>query len=134
MTKKVRGSFTVEAAVIVPLILFVFGILLHTLFYYHDKNILMAVAHETASIGGGREATDDIELENYFYSRIHDKLLLFTKVENEVKIDTEQVQILCEAKKSPMLLKVECVMSRTDPEDYIRNIRKLEKIGEGIGK
>ena len=39
--KSVRGGFTIEATVIVPLILFIFGVLLHILFYWHDKNILM---------------------------------------------------------------------------------------------
>ena len=41
--KIVRGSVTVEAVVIVPLIVFIFVVLVNIFFYYHDKNILLSV-------------------------------------------------------------------------------------------
>lgn len=134
MTRNLRGSFTIEASLIIPLILFVFSVLLYTLFYFHDKNIVTAIAHETLAVGSGREEVDEEELERYFYQRMNDRLLLFAQVDYEVSIDEEQIQMVCEAKKSNMVLKVEGTMSRTAPEDYIRNVRKLTKIGEKIGE
>lgn len=134
MTRNLRGSFTIEASLIIPLILFVFSVLLYTLFYFHDKNIVTAIAHETLAVGSGREEVDEEELERYFYQRMNDRLLLFTQVDYEVSIDEEQIQMVCEAKKSNMVLKIESVMSRTAPEDYIRSVRKLTKIGEKIGE
>lgn len=131
---KVKGSFTVEAAVIVPLFLFVFGILLHTLFYYHDKNILKAVAHETIALASKEEDIKGTEMKEYFQSRIQGKLLLFSKVDSEIKSSKTEATVVCKAKKNVMSVKVECVMKRTKPEKYIRNIRKLKKIGEGIEK
>ena len=64
--RRIKGSFTVEAAVIVPLIVFIFGVLLHILFYWHDKNILISTAHETAVFGSGRDQISEIELEYAF--------------------------------------------------------------------
>lgn len=127
-----RGSFTIEATYIIPLILLVLGVMFHVLFYYHDKNILVGTAHETAAYGVGQEEIDEDTLKNYFMSRIKGKLLLFTKLENEITVEDEKVTVRCSASKSKISLKVECAVNRTDPEDYIRSVRKIIKIGEGI--
>ena len=74
MKKKLRGSFTVEATYIIPLILIVIGVAMYLLFYYHDKNVLLGTAHETAAYGAGLRKTDQDALENYFTSRIKGKL------------------------------------------------------------
>lgn len=132
--KQVRGSLTVEAAVIVPFIMLVFATLLYIMFYYHDKNILTAVAHETVSIGCGREEKEAEELERSFYTRTSGKLLLFTWVSCDVQTEEQKVSLTCSAKKSAMSLQVDCTMNKTDPEQQIRDIRKIKKIGEGIGE
>lgn len=132
--RKLSGTFTIEAAVIVPLILFVFSVLMFILFYYHDKNILLGTAHETAAIGSSRQGMEKEELEQYFASRIRGKLLLFTWVQSEVQLEEEKVFVVCKARKNRMSLKVECKGVKTEPEDYIRGVRKLKKIGEGIGE
>ena len=134
MRKRVRGSFTVEAAIIVPVILFMFGILLHILFYWHDKNILMSTAHETAVFGSGREGLAEIELEYYFFSRMEGKLLLFERVECTAYLREDEVIVSWDGSKDSMRTKGEYTISRTEPERNIRNIRKIEKLGEGIGK
>lgn len=133
MKKELRGNFTVEAAVIIPLIMMVFVISLHVLFYYHDKNILMGTAHETVAYGAGLEATEEATLETYFNQRIKGKLMLFTRIENEIRIEDKKVSITCTARKSLMSLQVEGTVNRTNPENYIREVRKIKKIGEGIG-
>ena len=132
--KKLQGSFTIEATVIVPLILFVFSVLLFILFYYHDKNILLSTAHETVAIGSSRQALQEAELENYFASRIKGKLLLFTWARSEVTVEEKEVQITCKARKNIMSLEVTCKAAKTEPEDKIRGIRKLKKLGEGFGE
>lgn len=134
MRKRVRGSFTVEAAIIVPVILFMFGILLHILFYWHDKNILMSTAYETAVLGSGREGLAEIELEYYFFSRMEGKLLLFDRVECTAYLREDEVVVSWDGSKDSMRTKGEYSISMTEPERNIRNIRKIEKIGEGIGK
>lgn len=133
MKKKLQGSFTIEAVYVIPLVLFVFSITLYALFYYHDKNILLGTAHETAAYGASLEEADKSMLEDYFSSRIKGKLLLFTKLEKEVVEKDDKVTVTCNARKSAMSLHVECTVDKTDPEDYIRDVRKIIKIGEGIG-
>lgn len=133
MKRKLQGSFTIEAAYIIPLILLVLGVVLHVLFYYHDKNVLLGAAHETAAYGAGLEEADEDTLESYFTARVKGKLLLFTSLINEIEIEDEKVTVTCNASKSKMSLEVACSVNRTDPEDYIRSVRKIIKIGEGKG-
>ena len=134
MKKYIKGSFTIEAAVIVPIILFIFGILLHILFYWHDKIILMSTAHETAAVGNSQMELSELELEYYFFSRMEERLLLFDRVECIAYIEDDRVRVVYDGSKRTMVAKGECSISRTEPEDYIRGIRKLRKIGEGIVK
>ena len=133
MNKKLRASFTVEAAYLIPLILLVLGVVFSMLFYYHDKNILLSTAHETAAYGAEQEEPDEDTLESYFTSRVRGKLLLFTAWNPEIEVEEERVIVTCHARKSKLSLKVECAVNRTDPEEYIRHVRKIKKIGEGIG-
>lgn len=134
MKKKIKGTLTIEAAVIIPIILFIFAALIHILFYWHDKCILMSTAHETAAVGSSREGISELELEYYFFDRMDGKLLLFTRVECLTRLDDKKVTVICDGSKDQMSAKVTCCISKTAPEDYIRDIRKLQKIGEGIVK
>ena len=133
MKKKLRGSFTIEAAYLIPLILLILCVVLSALFYYHDKNILLGTAHETVAYGVGLKEVDEDTLERYFVSKVKRKLLLFTTLNPKIKIEDDKVTVSCSASKSKMSLKVECSVNRTEPEDYIRSVRKMIKIGEGIG-
>lgn len=130
--KHIRGSFTIEAAIIVPLILFIFGNLLHILFYWHDKNILMSTAHETTAIGSSRSEMSESEIEYYFFSRIKGKLLLFDRVQCRSYIEDEKVTIEWDGSKRALKTRGKYSMKKTDPENYIREIRKLKKLGEGM--
>lgn len=134
MKKQIQGSVTIEAAVIVPLILLLFVIALHTLFYYHDKNILEAVAHETMALGSHEKALRDEELEEYFQSRIQGRLLLFRTIESKIENKEREVALICSGQKGQMSIRLERVMAISKPERYIRNVRKIEKIGEGVRK
>jgi len=127
---KVKGSMTIEAAVIVPMFLFLCVISLHLLFYYHDKQIVAAAVHETVAYACGREGMDEGELEAHLKRRIKGKTMLLTKLETEVTFKGMQVSVRCEAKKSPWDLKIESVTRKTAPEAYIRSVRKLKKLGE----
>ena len=134
MRKSLKAGFTIEAAVIVPLILMMFGVLIHSLFYYHDKNILLGLAHETAVLGSGRDEMREYDLESHLFVKARGRLLLMEEVDPDVYMEEEQVTVVCSAKKGRMRMSVECEMSRTNPEDDIRSVRKIKKIQEGIGK
>lgn len=127
-----NGSFTIEAAIIVPVILFIFGSLVHILFYWHDKNILMSTAHETVALGSSRCDISELELEYEFFSRMEGKLLLFDRLECISHIDEDIVTVEWHGSKRTMVAKGEYRVSRTRPEDYIRDNRKIKKLGEGM--
>ena len=134
MKKNIKGSFTIEAAVIVPIVLLIFGILLHILFYWHDKMILVSTAHEAAAVGNSRSEWSELELEYYFFSRMEGKMLLFDRVECTAYVEDDRVRVVYDGSKGSMVAKGECSINRIEPEDYIRDIRKIEKFGEGIVK
>lgn len=82
-----RGSYTIEASLLLPFIFFVLIYFIYFAFYLHDKEVINHVAYETAfvgSVGGFIEKStfreyDKEELLEYSYSRI-DKILISTNV------------------------------------------------------
>ena len=125
MKSKVRGSMTVEATVIIPLILGMVMCLFFVLFYYHDKNVISAIAHETVVYACRGDEISIEETENYFQERIGEKLLLFPGVYTDISIEQDVLRFEGVARKHGMTLKVKMKMKRTEPEKYIRNIRRI---------
>lgn len=130
MKKFYRGSFTIEASVLVPIILMMFVGVIYILFYYHDKNIIVGAAYETAVVGSEREEKAEQELEVYFQNRIKGKLILFANVQGEVEVKKDRVVVRCKAEKRGMKVTQEVVGKRTRPEKRIRDIRKIKKMYE----
>lgn len=130
MRKYMRGSFTVEATVVVPLVLFVVGVLCYLLFYYHDKNVLMSAAHETAVYGSYVEDVSEGKLKNHIQDCVKGKCLLFSDYTTDVTIQKEKINMTLTSSKGPMSLKVCAAAARTNPARYIRTIQKMKKIGE----
>lgn len=125
MKRHVRGSFTIEASVIVPIILMIFSLVITMLFYYHDKNVVSAIAHETLAMGCGKAEITEEEIEEYFKERLGRKLLLFQGALVAVKMEQEEITIVCTARKKGMSLYIDMMMKKTDPENYIWNLQKI---------
>lgn len=128
------ASFTIEAAIIVPMILSVFVVIITLLFYFHDKNVITVISHETVVMGCGKEEIADVELERYFQKRIGRKLLLFSTAVPQAKVEEDKIIITCSARKKALRLRTKMSMNRTEPQRYIRNLRRLKKIGKQIGE
>ena len=120
--------YTIEAAIIIPLFLLVFGASLNLLFYHHDKNVIGAAAYETVAVGSGRSEQDVDSLEGYFQKRVERRTFLFPKVTGKVEMTEDKVKIVCETQKGIMKIHLSREMCLTDPEDSIRNIRKLKEL------
>lgn len=134
MKKKLRGSFTTEAAVIMPLVIGMFAVLISMLFYYHDKNIVTGAAYEIVTVGSCDSGLTKEELSVQLQERLNGKLLLFSRIHVNIRIDKTKLIIYCQAVKNGMVMKVNISMSRTEPERYIRNIRRFQKLGEQLGE
>ncbi len=129
---KLKGSLTVEASVIVPLVLFVFAVSMYILFYLHDKNILAGAAHETVVCATGYQGFSEGDMEAYFQNCIRGKLFLFDYVRSDATVEKEMVSIVCKASKKKMRLQLEKKMKKTSPESYIRKIQRAKRLEEGI--
>lgn len=125
MKRYMKGSFTIEASIIVPIILTIFALTVSALFYYHDKNVVSAIAHETLVMGCSKEEISEEEMETYFRTRLGQKLLLFQKVQVAAEVEQEEIAMVCTAKKKGMSLYVAMMMEKTDPEKYIWNLQRI---------
>lgn len=127
MKKYQKGSFTVEASFVVPIVLMVFVASIYFIFYFHDKNILVGAIYETAVVGSGRQEYKKEELEAYFRRRIRGKLIIFSDVKTEIEQKDKAVRVLCKAKRKRMRINCQSELRRTAPESYIRKVRKIKK-------
>lgn len=129
-----RG-FTVELSFLMPMILFlIMGSILGA-FYYHDKNIIIGAVYETVVVGGtkGREKEggDAGELEELFYERVGDKCILFAGAEMAATMNQDEVKVEASASGRGMSVSVSRNMPVTCPENKIRDVRRIEKLGNG---
>lgn len=134
MRRTMKGSMTVEAAYIIPLILMVFGASITLLFYYHDKTLLLSATQEAAVYAGSGEEKSEKKIREHLEILVKGRMLLFDDFQVSVVTKERTTDISCTAKNNLLSLQVQSHMERTNPEDYIRMFRKLEKIGEEVTK
>ena len=137
-TNGLRGSVTVEMAYILPTVIMIFLLIVYTVFYYHDKNILNAAAGETAVLGAqlerqrGKEGTD---LQNFYRERTGSKLILLHLTGVNITKSKKQVEVQAYAQKGQMRVSVVQRAVITKAEEKIRLKRKLEALGgKGVDK
>lgn len=118
--KGVKGSYTVEAALIFPFILYIIIALIYLGFYLHDYGKIQAIIHEGQIRGKGQVINDvdmdtgvlsyndylnrtvfypvdndfdnkEVKIKNFIYSYCHEKLLI-SKV-NDIKVEVKASNI-----------------------------------------
>lgn len=129
-----KGVITVELSYLFPMILMIFLTVVYTTFYFHDKNILIGAASETAVLGAQLERKPDengrTDLAGFYQEKIRGKLILFSGAEVSVDITRRWVEVSAYAERGWMRL---CVMQRgalSQPETAIRRLWLLERIRE----
>ncbi|SHK46766.1 TadE family protein [Hespellia stercorisuis] len=131
---RLSGSATVEMAYVMPIVLLVFVVVMNLCFYYHDKNILNAIAYETAVLGSQKERTpkgfDEGELQTHFLQRLEGKMILFSSASVNVSKNSSYITVSSSASKKRMRIHIEQRASVTEPEKYIRLLRKVKNGGE----
>lgn len=124
--KTVSGSTVVEMAYIMPLFLFLCVILIHAVFYYHDKVILNGAACETAVVNAQqkrRHGTGEFDPEKFFYNRISGKLIFLTVREIRITEDDSETAVEVSAGKSFMNLQLCQRAVAAEPEEVIRWVK-----------
>lgn len=106
--KNVSGVITVEMSYLMPIVLLIFAMTVHTVFYYHDKNILIGAAAETAVVGAQMERKPDeaIDLNGFFSERISGKLILFSGAEVTIEISGKRVQVEARAENGKRVVQI----------------------------
>ena len=133
LSYEMQGVITVEMSYILPMILFVFVLVIHTVFYFHDKNIMIGAAAETAVTGAQMERRPDMQgqtdLSEFYQQRIAGKLILFPEAPAEVEITDQQVTVSTSVSKGRMALEIKQQVPVLNPEEKIRKKRLLESVG-----
>ncbi len=131
LKKKYQGSLTVEAAYLMPVIGMILAVSILALFYFYDKNIISSCAYETAVVGSTKaREKDGISpdiLIRAFQERIHGKCILFPDAAVEVQVKENLILVHAYSRRKGMTVSAEHRMKVTDPEKYIRDLRRIGK-------
>lgn len=131
-----KASAIVEMAYLMPVVLLAFMLIIFSLFYYHDKVILVGAAYESAVVGSesysfsGEVKTEQIS--NYFQNRIRRKMLFFSTASVEVKVEKDEIMIQAETRKRGMRIQVVQKAALLCPEKEIRKIKRIKDGLEGL--
>ena len=120
--RELKGSAVVEMSYIIPMILFLFVMIIHAVFYYHDKAVLNGAAGETAVLGAqtARRKGTEYDLEKFFYNRTEGKLIYMTDPDVSVEENEESVTVKASAARSFMRLSIYQRALIVKPEEKIR--------------
>ena len=127
--KNLKGSITVEMSYVLPLIIAVIVLLINTVFYYHDKAVIIGAAGEVAEA-----AAEDIringkrDMDAMAKERIGNKLIML-KV-TDVKVDKKrgEAKVSIKASKGPFRTGVSIKAEVPYPEKALREKKKAEDL------
>lgn len=123
-----KGSVTVETAYILPSIILIFLLVVYTVFYYHDKNILNGVAGEVAVVGAQavrEKGKEEPDLQSLLKERVSGKLVLLRLTKVEAAKSKTKVEVSAYAAKRWMRVMVVQRAAISKPEEKIRKKRQL---------
>lgn len=126
--KYVWGSSVIEMSYIMPLFFGLFVIILHSVFYYHDKAVINGAAGETAILGAQaqRGKEEPYDLEAFFKERTKGRLIYLNDVDVSVEQNKNEVTVSASAKRLFMKLSVSQKALIVTPEKKIRQMRWIE--------
>lgn len=137
-----RASTVVEMAYLMPVVLFVWMLVILALFYYHDKNIISGAAYETAVVGSelyhegefvANKQTDiERKLSGYFRDRVWGKMIFFGQAAVMIQVEDERIVVKAGASRRWLSLYVEKGAALTVPEEEIRKRRVLKQWGKDL--
>ena len=124
--KELKGSAVVEMSYIIPMILVLFVMIIHAVFYYHDKVILSGAACETAAVSAQekrRYGTREFDPEAFLTERIRGKLILLTVGEISITENDNETAVEVSAGRSFMKLNICQKAVAAEPEEVIRWVK-----------
>lgn len=92
----VRGSYTVEAAVIVPMVIFVLLFIIYSAFYMHNQAVLNTAAYETAVYGSTLNPAEEKireKMSGKYMDAIKGRLIAMKSPDVNVQVDDSRVTV-----------------------------------------
>ena len=127
--RELNGSVTVEMAYIFPIVIFVIILTIYIVFYWHDKNILLGAAAETAVLAAQsdrQQGGGEPDLQRFYQERTEGKLIWLRLTDVEVELDKTQARVTARAGR--MRVQAVQITRIPGPEKKIRKKRHLESL------
>ena len=130
-----RGSFTVEASILMPFLVWIIFVMLCLGLFWHDRSVLSACASELAGKGAARKYETEAHLESLLSTEAsalaEDRLYLLKVTDITVKVTAGKVTVAY-AGSSPVLgglqTKEQEQAGRKNPVDLLRKTRLLKEL------
>ncbi len=129
--KSVKGSYTVETALIMPVIMLILVLSVTLTLYYYDKCILEGLASEASATAAEEIRRDKSisEVKQSVEKATGRRLLFFGKGTASINEGSDEVTVVITAKKGilPMKCQVRASACTKEAEKYIRLYKILKK-------
>ncbi|HAX51293.1 TadE/TadG family type IV pilus assembly protein [Muricomes intestini] len=130
---KLKASITVEMAYVLPTVILLLLLTIYTVFYYHDKNVLIGAAGETAILGAQMERQKEenkADLHSFYRERVKGKLIFLHLTGIEVSKNKGDMAVTAQAGKGRMRVSVVQKAVIPEPEKDIRRKQLLDSLTE----
>ena len=143
--KNLTGSYTVEAALLMGIILSVLVSVIYLGFWYHDKSFLQSAAYETACTASLRADSSEWKIEQAASALTEGRMLgtrgVQRQCENNKKAATVSFHgdfripgmILAFFQRDKLAIQEACTMTTERPSKKIQKIRGLIKVVQNAG-
>lgn len=132
--KRIKASTTVELSYIMPVIFFVFLVVIYIGFYFHDKNVINGLIYEASIIGTSNYRNEGEvnleEIELFLIERAAIRLLFFPEPDIEVSVAGSNLSICAESKNGVMSMEVVKTYPLLEIESKIREAMRIEEVVE----
>ncbi len=132
-----KGSFTVEASMLLPFLILTIFTFLCLCLYLHDRSVLSSCAAELAGKGAAEKYQNEKELEIWLQGQANGlargKLLCLREVETSIKVTKQTVTVSYTGSTSllgGLTVREEEQAVRLNPTMKLRSARELKRIGK----
>lgn len=139
-----KGSYTVEASLLMGILLSILVSVIYLGFWYHDRNFLQNAAYEAACTASLRADDESYQISGAARSLTEGRLLGTTGLSAECQTTEKEASVfyrgtfripgMMEAffQENQLKMKESCEISTQRPSSRIQKVRQLAKIGHHI--
>ena len=125
-----KASLTVEMSIILPMVIFIIFLLIHTAFYYHDKAVITGAVSETVNkcVEAVRDNNENkINPEMLLRKRVNGRLIMLEVKDLNIDMSDKRIVAELKAAKWKFRTKIHMEAAVTYPEEKLRSKQKREE-------